>query len=84
MRFMIIFIRCPLRIASKRLSPFPGLSQLEIKLARSGRLFKTHSTRRLKSGNFSNNSGVKISTANKGIKPTIERTFRSSASPFSL
>mgnify|MGYP000215068656 CR=1 FL=1 len=30
------------------------------------------------------NSGVKTSTANSGINPTIERTFSNSASPFSL
>src|SRR5260370_1086394 len=42
--------------------------------ARSGLLSMNHSRRRLKPGNRSSSSESSVSTANSGIRPTMERT----------
>ena len=45
---------------------------------RSRRFSMNHSMRRLKPGRFSTSFGSRVSTANSGIRPTMERIFSGS------
>ena len=67
-------MRCPRVSATRRRSPVPGTCQRETMLARSGRLVRYHSSRALKPGTASSNSGSIVSTASSGMSPTSERT----------
>ena len=66
-------MRWPRSSDSRRRSPAPHSCQRETSLARSGRCFRNHSIRAVKSGSSFNSSGSSVSTANSGISPTIER-----------
>src|SRR5947209_8140544 len=69
------FIRCPRSSESNVRLPIPGTFQRETSAARSGRFCRNQIRRRRKSGSCSSMPESSVSTANSGIRPTIERTL---------
>jgi hypothetical protein len=68
-------MRWPRSSDSSRRSPRPGSCQRDTSCASPGRFLRNQSSRSLNSGSCASRSGSSVSTANSGIRPTIERTL---------